>query len=505
MPQIMTTQWYLNAWADFQPDKFAVIDSTSDQVLTYRELKAASDRLSAALAALGVSRGDVVAFLMHDRLQTVVALFAINNVNAAWMPLNPRLWPSDWTQQMRHAGSSVLLVDEGNAASVSALKSEMPDLTVINCHPVTCRTGDTVASASVVQEDDLAGMLYTSGTTGEPKGARHTHRTLWGWNYSLAASLGLGLHDRVLNPYPLFHMGGIGFTLAALQVGSTAILATPFDPGHLTTALGRYRPTLAFMVPTMVQALLDDEVARDAIANGPLQRLVVTSAPLMEKTRRMMTDAWPRLSTTVLYSATEAVFSLGALEMGAESVAVGRAAFGHEMVVLDKDGRPCGPGQLGTLAVRGVSVFNGYHRVVSNPADEERWFSAGDAGYVDAGGVFHWVDREKDLINSGGEKIASLEIENPLKKHPAIEDVAVVGVPDPYWGERIHAVVVLREPVNDGELEEFARRVLPSYKVPKSWSYRQSLPRTETGKILKRVLREEVRRAESTRSEPLNP
>ncbi|MCY0880004.1 MAG: class I adenylate-forming enzyme family protein [Firmicutes bacterium] len=492
MPHAMTTPWYLDAWADFAPSKLALIESGTGAQLTYRGLQEASVKAAAAMADAGVAAHDVVAYLLSEPITTIVALFAVNRLGAAWMPLNPRLWPADWRRQLRHADSCAVLVD-GDTSSAAPLAAEGQTLRLIPVAGFAGSAGKAGLGSQGAADDDLAGLLYTSGTTGEPKGARHSHRTLWGWNYSLTTSLGLQSADRILNPYPLYHMGGIGFTLAALQIGATAILATPFDPQNLAAALRSYRPSVAFMVPTMVQALLDHPEARTAMADGPLSHLVVTSAPLMGRTRRMIHEAWPRLKTTVLYSATEAVFSLG--PVGSEDFGVGVPAFGHEMAVLDEQGKICPPGQLGRLAVRGVSVFAGYHRQANPPGGADPgWFCAGDVGFQDAGGMFHLVDREKDLINSGGEKISSVEIENRLKLHPAVDDVAVVGIPDPYWGERIHAVVVLRPGLAPESLEAFARRVLPSYKVPKSWSYCRSLPKTETGKILKRMLREEISR-----------
>lgn len=478
----------LRNWARIQPQAVAVIDGQSGQSISYSELDRQSDRIAWALYRAGVRPGSVVGYVMRDSIRVVILLYAVGKLGAAWTPLNPHMRAGDWERQLLHSGAGTVVADGTDP---------MASVAVQNCRRIAWTDLDLGDSAHpfplAVSSRDRAGILYTSGTTGVPKGAWHTHETLWGWNYSLLASVGITRDDRILNPYPLFHMGGIGFTLAALQTGASVVLETPFDASHLVCSARRWGGTLALMVPTMVQALLDlSYEERHGLGESALRHVVTTSAPLLSETRREMARAWPLMPVSVLYSATEAIFSLMRHEERTAPLCVGRPVFGSEIIVLDDSRRPCPAGVPGTVYVRGLSAFSGYHGAPDQfEAWWDEWITCFDYGYMDDDGYLYLVDREKDLINSGGEKISSLVIENALRTHPNIREVGVVGIPDRYWGEAIHAVVVPKGPgLTAEDVKAFARIHLPAYQVPKTVVFQQSLPKTSTGKVLKRELRE---------------
>ncbi len=424
---------------------------------------------------------------MRESIPVVVLLYALGKLGAAWTPLNPHMRHTGWDSQLEHSGAEAVVSDD-------------PDAVALMTKPhrywlawSSLDSGMTSPFLLAVSSRDRVGILYTSGTTGVPKGAWHTYETLWGWNYSLVASVGITPDDCIVNPYPLFHMGGIGFTMAALQAGGSVVLETPFDPSHLVRSTRVWDGTVAFMVPMMVQAVLDlCSEERDALCNSVLRHLVTTSAPLLTGTRREMAEVWPKIPVSVLYSATEAIFSLLRREEREAPLCVGRPAFGSGITVLDEVRQPSPVGVPGTVYVRGVSIFSGYHRAPEQfDAWCDDWLTCFDYGYMDEDGYLYLVDREKDLINSGGEKISSLVIENVLRTHSNIREVGVVGIPDKYWGEAVHAVVVPRGPgLTAADVQAFARLHLPAYQVPKTVVFQESLPKTPTGKVLKRVLRE---------------
>ena len=488
-----TTGSLLSAWAHAQPEQTAVIDAKSGRHLSYRDLDEASANLGRFLHTQGVGPHDIVGYLTTDSLLVVSLLFAVGKLGAVWCPLNPNASPADWMRQLGHAGAAAIVHDDALTAqlapwinTLTGVRAWIPRQATLDLDQDPKPFPDQAVDA------DVAGVLYTSGTTGVPKGARHTHGSLWGWNYSLLASAGMHRDDCLINPYPLFHMGGVGFTLAAIQAGATVVLITPFDAAQFADSVTGYGGTITLMVPTMVQSVLDlPQARREAFDQGNLRQLITTSAPLLTETRRDMSRAWPALKISVLYSATEAVFSLLRDERPEASLCVGKPAFGMELTVL-QGSAACPPGSAGTIYGRGISVFAGYHRAPDQfSAHPDDWFTCGDVGYLDPDGYLYLIDREKDLINSGGEKLSSLEIENVLREHPWVKEVGVVGIPDRYWGERVHAVVV----AHDGRLTReillaFAAERLPRYKLPKSLALVSELPKTDTGKILKRALRE---------------
>ncbi len=484
-----TTGGLVRGWAKVQPQAAAVVDGYTARQLSYKDLDRLSEQVAWSLYARGIRMGNVVGYLMSSSLDIVVLLIAIGKIGAAWTPLNPHSHPEDWVRQWTHAGAVAVICDEGSKVG----EMSMGNILAISWAELSDPAGPGDRFPSPVPASGRAGILYTSGTTGEAKGAWHTHRTLWGWHHSLLATVGITRHDRVINPYPLYHMGGVGFTLATLQAGATVILDTPFEARHLAESIIWHQATVAFLVPTMTEALLDlPPLVRSELGGPWLRQLVATSAPLLSETHQEIEAAWPQLRISVLYSATEAIFSmLRPEDRPSAPICVGRPVFGSSLAILDERHQPCGIDTPGTVYVRGLSVFSGYHRSDDQfLAWHDDWFTCFDVGYRDENGYLYLVDRAKDLINSGGEKISSVEIENVLRSHTLIKEVAVVGLPDPYWGERVHAVVVPKDPaLTAEEVRIYARGHLPAYKVPKTVVFQDYLPKTDTGKILKRELR----------------
>lgn len=487
----------IHRWSQDTPEKMALVDAQQDRTLTYGELNHLSHSWAVALHRSGIAKGDLVAYLMDDPLSIVALILALGSLGAAFTPLNPRTRQDEWVQQLQDAGASTVVYDHKFSDALMTLTSRaksikqvFPSLTGIQSH-------DYSEAPNEANEEMPLALLYTSGTTGRPKGAWHSQKTLWGWNHSLIQSLHLTPDDRIFNPYPYFHMGGIGFTLSTLQIGATTIIDTPFNAHRAIATLIKHHCTTAFMVPTMAQAILDlPDSEKRALNASALHQLVTSSAPLLDTTAQSLVRTWPNIQLSILYSATEAIFA--AHQIGSAEplcpLCVGRPAFGMEVVVCNTDGERCPPKTIGTIYASGISVFAGYHKRPASKgiAIPGHWHTCNDLGYLTEAGLLVLVDRAQDLINSGGEKISSLEIENILRAHPQVHDVAVVGVKDRYWGERIHAVIVPKcLTLSKQQVTEYARMHLPTFKVPKSIEFVAELPRGDTGKVLKQVLRRE--------------
>lgn len=494
-------EWF-DAWAAAWPERLAVVDGKTGTRLTYSALAADSRRLAAALAERGIGRGDRVAYWADDHPRIPVLWYAVNRVGAAWVPINAWLTPAEAEPLLAHADPTALVVGTRQAAALGPLLPALRHLRLL----VTIADDDVppcVGWTSLLQSaplhappavnaDSPAGILYTSGTTGGPKGALHTHRTLLGWCMAAAHALGWGCDERILLPYPLFHMGGVGFTLAALALGATVIRPADTTPTALTAAVGQERVTALVAPPTIFARLLHAPPPQDAWQT--VRRLAATSAPLWPETARQIQAEWPKATLTALYSATEAVFSfLPGAAARLEARSVGRAALGMRLQIRDSTGAPLPPGEPGLIWCRGISVFAGYFRSPIALPDGHGWHTCRDIGYLDHDGNLFIVDREPDIINSGGEKIASAEVEDVLLRHPAVAEAAVIGLPDPVWGERVHAVVVPKPGLvcDPDELVAWCGERLAAFKRPKSVRIAEALPKSPVGKILKRILRSE--------------
>jgi acyl-coenzyme A synthetase/AMP-(fatty) acid ligase len=478
---------------------------------TYRDLDEASRRVADMLRREGVRRGDRVAFWMGDRPAAVVLLYAAMRLGAPWVPINYRFTPNEARQQLLHARPAVLVTDGVKAPEGRALLERLPDVRLL------CEWGDKDDDPPAVVRrraapygpddslGDVVGILYTSGTTGTPKGAVHDHESFLAWCLAMAHAARWTWGDRVAIPYPLFHMGGVGFVLTVLTVGGTAILTGRPTPEELLPLVSRVRATSLVAPPTVLNNLIrQPSEAFEAWSWDYLTSIVTTSAPLWDETARALVARWPAASVTEVYSATEAVFSfLPDLSRPGRLRSVGRPAWGMEVSIRGGEGEELPRNVAGLIWTRGTSVFRGY----LDPSPEalpraDGWHTCYDVGYLDDDGYLYIIDRQNDLINSGGEKISSGEVEDLLLQHPAVLEAAVIGLPDAIWGERVHAVVALRpEAVETATMEHdilaWCQGRMAAFKLPKTVRIVDQLPKSPVGKLLKRVLRATEHRAES--------
>lgn len=475
------------------------------QATTYAEMAARSAALAGGFAAAGVGRGDVVAILAYNCPEFLEAVFAANYLGAIAMPINWRLAAPEVRYILEHAGAKVLvcgeelvgLADEATKAMASppagvCIAAGAPE----GWRPLADLRAADPPSPAEVGPDDVHRLMYTSGTTGRPKGVMITHANLAWKNLAHIAELGFTSADLGLACGPLYHVGALDLTTTSLiTVGATTIIHRTFDAAAVVDELERSRVTTVWLAPAMVNAIMALPGVEDRDLSSV--RLIINGGekmpiPLIERIQRTFPSAW----FADAYGLTETVS--GDTFLDRDSIitklgSVGRPCLYLELDIWGPDGNSLPPGMPGEIVLRGPKVFKGYWRdpEATAAAFAGGWFHTGDIGVRDDDGYLWIVDRLKDMIISGGENIASSEVERVLYEHEAVLEAAVVGRPDERWGEVPVAFVVLRPgaSVTAEELIEHCRANLARFKVPKAVTFLDALPRNPSGKVLKRELR----------------
>ncbi len=472
--------------------------------LTYEELGAACGAIGSALYELGLQRGDRVAILDRNSPALCEALVAVPACGLVALPLNFRLAPPELASILVDARASVLIYSSDFGEIVDGLRSELPFLRHFIC---TGPRGDSPdfgrlieqASARLLPEpgpEEPAHLLYTSGTTGRPKGVPLTHANITSTLRSLLIEFGLRPEDKSLMVAPLFHVAACHTYMALLARGCTSHVLPAFDPQATLEAIAATRASFTILVPAMISALLNTPGQQDAEVSS-LRRVVYAGAPMPQELLHQAVERFGNIFLQV-YGLTEtsALTCLRAADHHDPCLiaSAGHQMFGTEVRVVNGLGEPATVGSVGEVVARGENVMPGYW----NAPDESRavlrngWFYTGDVGFMDGNGYIFLRDRKKDMIVSGGENVYPVEVENVLYENPLILEAAVIGVPDEKWGERVHAIVHLRpgEPLDPQEMINFCRGKLAAYKCPKSIEvWPGVLPRTASGKVQKNVLR----------------
>ncbi|MFB6269882.1 MAG: o-succinylbenzoate--CoA ligase [Halobacterium sp.] len=465
------------------PDATALVDATTSASWTYEGLDADVEATAGMLAAHGVERGDRVAVLMETRPAFVGLTFACARLGAVLVPLNARLAVPELRAQAEAVGPVVCVCEADTEDAASEL--DAPALSVDadgDVQRLAARDPVAVDPADNSWTDTRA-LMFTSGTTGDPKAVRLTYANFAASAAASAFRLGVLPDDRWLCPLSTYHMGGLSVVLRSALYGTTAVLTHGFDADAVLDALDAYDCTGVSLVPTMLQRLLD---ADQDVADS-LRFALVGGAPTPPALVERALDAGvPVCPTYGMTETTSQVATLRASQAREHAQSVGRPLLGTEVTVVDEDCRPVPAGERGELVVSGPTVTPGY---LDADASRERFcehgLRTGDFGYVDADGFLYVGGRQADQIVTGGENVHPEEVAAVLRDHPGVEDVAVVGIPDEEWGERVGALVVPdaeRRPTR-AELRAFCDDRLAGYKRPRTVEFASSLPRTASGTV----------------------
>lgn len=501
------------------PHRLALTDGDTGRTLTYREVEQRTNALADALRSKGVRRGDRVAFVLLNSPHMLEVVFAVAKLGAIAVPINFRLSAPEIHYILTDSAACIVFASEQVAGTVREASADSYVREIIEIPSARSRAADGGGAEAVaasggefealvaaddsarfefdVAHGDIASLMYTSGTTGFPKGTMLTHGNhLWNAINSVGVDLGLTPQDVSLTAAPMFHIGAFGiFTLPLVYLGGNSVILEAFTPGGWLDAVARYRPTVAFCVPAMWAAIDNVGLAERDLTS--LRYSISGGAPcpvtLIESLREhgmVFTEGFGLTETAPVASV------LPASDVITRAGSIGKPVTHVQMRVADEDGHEVRAGQVGELLLRGPSIFVGYWQKpeATRSALRDGWFFSGDLARMDDDGYFFIVDRKKDMVITGGENVYPAEVEQVLYRHNAIAEVAVIGSPDEKWGESVTAVVVLKDGANVSEtaLIDWIRGRLAHFKCPRSAVFIDALPRTATGKILKRELRREL-------------
>lgn len=479
------------------------------RVRPWAESAARVARLAGGLRELGVVEGDRVAMLAQNSDRYHEYLFAVPWSGAVLNPVNTRWSVAEVAYSLVDSGTRVLIVDDMFAPMVSALREGCPSIeTVIHAgdgeKPAdTVSYEDLVAGSDPIEDayrhgSDLAGIFYTGGTSGAPKGVMLSHAGLVTSSLGFSAlKSGITAGGTLLHAAPMFHLADIGAWMSRNCVGGTHVMVPAFEPVAVAETIARYRISDILLVPTMIQMLVDNPAAREHDLSS-IEHLIYGASPISEGLLGRVERAMPTAALIQAYGMTELSPVATVLDSTDHADAslrrsAGRSAPHVHVRIVDEGDNEVPTGTVGEVVVRGGNMMLGYW---NRPKETETalrggWMHTGDAAYMDECGYIFIVDRLKDMIVSGGENVYSAEVENALSKHPAVASCAVIGVPDEDWGERVHAAVILQPgaTLKAEELRTHCRTLIANYKTPRTVEFVDQLPVSGAGKILKRELR----------------
>jgi acyl-CoA synthetase (AMP-forming)/AMP-acid ligase II len=506
-----------------KPDEVAVIVDGSGGAVpsrtSFAELDALVNRLANGLAASGARPGERLVWCGPNSLEVLVTIHAARKLGLVAVPLSYRFNAEEMAYVVDNSDAAIVVADAEQAALVASVRSALPKVRSFVAYGGDAPDGfaawdsvlhgQPVDEPTVVDDTSVAGaqMIYTSGTTGKPKGALRTRtdRTLV---FALLTELGLGRPDDVhLTTGPLYHSGPLAFASMSHTLGNPIVVLRKFDPSAWLRLVREHRVTNTFSAPTQLKRIVSLPAAELARADVSSMRcLIANAAPVPYSLKCEVVE---KLGDGFLFEV------YGSTELGVDTVlrpedqlrkpgSCGKPYGGIELKVVRDDGTSAPAGEAGELFIRTGLAMDGYHKTTEQLTEHEQdreWKSVGDVAYIDDEGYVHICDRKKDMIISGGVNIYPAEIEAVLYAHPQVLDAAVFGVPDDEWGEAVHAIVQPKpgELIDTDALAAFAAERLAGYKRPRTWEMRPELPRTESGKLLKRVLRDEHWKGRDTR------
>lgn len=501
-PEIRTLGDLLYYHARRDPERPALMEN--GRVISFAEFDSISDQVAHLLLARGVGEEDRVGFVGKNSADFYFAMFGAAKTRGCFTSFNWRLSPVELAEAVRDAGARLAIVEREFEPlwreATGGLNIETIVIDSESRLEALCADQPTRRPDIVVSEEDSAIQLYTSGTTGRPKGVMLTHG---GFNRMrlcehLEPAYDWQDGDCFVNPLPNFHLLHIGIAVQCLYNGVSIAIVRQFDPASVLRSIARDRPTLLTLTPTMLQILLDHPDASGTDFSSLRLTLYAGSAISLGLIKRAITMMPCRFMQ--FYGATEANGAFSILRPEEHDLdderklqSCGRPLPLIEFRIVDADGNDVPEGEAGELLIRSPAITAGYWRQPEATAAvlDNGWYKSGDVARRDSEGLYYIVDRMKDMIISGGENIYSAEIESVISTHPAVGAVAVIGVPDARWGEAVKALVIRREGMacGGGELTAYCRERLAAYKIPKSFDFVETFPLVASGKVSKKDLR----------------
>ncbi|MFT4615160.1 MAG: acyl-CoA synthetase (AMP-forming)/AMP-acid ligase II [Bacteroidia bacterium] len=467
-------------------------------------------RLASALATFGLNEGDRVGILSLNSDRYYQSVFAIGWARYAMVPLNTRWALPENNYAVTDSGLRVLLFDDAFTDQAEQLLQEIETLSAaIYMGDGTCPAWAASYAALVtdsepallpdIDSNTMAGIFYTGGTTGFPKGVMQSHRAIWASAMGALPVFGMDRRTIYLHAAPMFHMADFAGSMGAtISCGANVILRA-FDPEQVLDIFGAEKVTHALLVPAMIKMMLNHPALASADVSS-LKCLAYGASPMPAATLETFMQQWPTVGLVQAYGQTELAPIVTMLpqedhQSGSEKLkSAGLPTAVSELRIVDEQGADCAQGISGEVVVRGPHGMIGYWNKPEETARalQDGWIFTGDAGYLDADGYLFIVDRVKDMVVTGGENVFTTEVENALISHAAVQDVAVIGIPDEEWGEAVHAIVILHagQSVDTQALLDHCRERIAGYKLPKGITVREEpLPLSGAGKVLKTELR----------------
>ena len=490
--------------ADLSHDRLAIIFEGRER--SYGQLASRVRQLAGLLRARGVSLGDRVGFLGLNQPELLETMLAANALGAVFVPLNFRLTAQELTFIIGDAGVHTLIVDAELAPVIEPVVADLPcrhwfcvegDQGIFEALEPAITVAEPITDAVELGAHDTLLIMYTSGTTGLPKGAMLTHGNIIWNNVNASFAFGAKRTDVALTVAPLFHIGGLNvLTLTTLQMGNPLVLMRNFEPGAVLENIERYRVTHMFGAPAMYLFMAQHPSFETADLSS-VEMFIVGAAPCPESLITLYGARGVQFCQGYGLTETAPFGSFLGPDKSLDKLgSAGLPSVLTELRIVDADNRPLPPQERGEVCIRGPNIMKGYwNRPEATAAaiDNEGWFHSGDIGYLDDEGYLFICDRVKDMVISGGENVYPAEVESVLFEHPAISEVAVIGLPDDKWGEAVTAVAALNanHSLTLEELRAFADKKLARYKLPLRLHLVEALPRNPAGKVLKFQLREQ--------------
>ena len=513
----MNTTEFLNISSLIVPDRPAII--FEDMRLSYGDLQDRVNRMANALADLGVGVGDRVAMLHVNSNEHVEVCFAAAKLDAVYVPLNFRARADELSFMINDSEPKALVagrryVDLVNSFAID-LKTTPRFISLEEPAEGWLFYDDLLASASDEERypegdgDDMSVLLFTSGTTSFPKGVMLSHDSFSSYILSNVSPVDPDEEERNILTVPLYHIAGVQSVMSSIYGGRTLIIQRQFEAKEWMELVERERANRAVMVPTMLKMLMDHPGFQDHDLSS-LNIITYGAAPMPLEVIKRAIQEFPGMYFINAFGQTETAATITMLppedhilEGSEEEVerklrrlsSVGKPLADVEVRIVDEDATPVSNGEVGEIVASGARLMKGYWNQEEATSETMRggWLYTGDLGYMDEDGYIYLAGRSKDFIKRGGEMISPEEVEQVLQSHHAIEEAAIIGVPDLDWGERVRAVVVLKDGLSVGgdEVIEYCRQRLSSFKKPESVVFVDELPRNPLGKVLKRVLKEQ--------------